>query len=87
MLYIDLLICKILRNKTLNHYQINSMTYKEIIKRIEGLDKSKILITDGISKKYSKISLKYKGVRMLDLTRSQFNKLKKLGYSYEVVIC
>lgn len=63
------------------------MTYKEIIKKIEGLDKSKILITDGISKKYSKISLKYKGVRMLDLTRSQFNKLKELGYSYEVVIC
>jgi len=63
------------------------MTYKEVTERIEGLDKSLIMITDGISIKYSsKISLKYKGVRILDLTRPQFEKLKKLGYTWERVI-
>jgi len=62
------------------------MTYKEVIERIEGLDKSLILMTDGISKNYSKISLKYKGVRILDLTRPQFEKLKKLGYSWDRVV-
>jgi hypothetical protein len=61
------------------------MTYKEVIGRIDGLDKSSVLITDSISKNYSKISLKYKGIRILDLTRSQFEKLKKLGYDWEIV--
>jgi hypothetical protein len=61
------------------------MTYEEVIRRIDGLDKSLILITNGISKNYSKISLKYKGIRILDLTRPQFEKLKKLGYDWEIV--
>jgi hypothetical protein len=62
------------------------MTYKEVIDKIEGLDKSLILITDGFTKNYSKISLKYKGRRILDLTRQQFEKLKKLGYDWETVV-
>lgn len=62
------------------------MKYDEVIKRIEGIDKSEIIIVDGVSKNYSKISLKHKGVRILDLTRPQFEKLKKLGYKWEMVV-
>jgi hypothetical protein len=62
------------------------MTYEEVIRRIDGLDKSLVLITDSISKNYSKISLKYKGIRILDLTRPQFENLKKLGYDWEIIL-
>jgi hypothetical protein len=62
------------------------MKYEEVLDRIKNLDKSEIIMTDGFTKSYSKISLKYQGVRIMDLTRPQFEKLKKLGYEWEVVV-
>lgn len=61
------------------------MKYEEVLDRIKNLDKSEIIMIDGFTKSYSKIILKYKGVRIMDLTRPQFEKLKKLGYEWEVV--
>jgi hypothetical protein len=62
------------------------MKYSEIIDRIKNLDKSEIKIVDGRGKTYSKISLLYKNVRILDLTRPQFEKLKKLEYNCETIM-
>jgi hypothetical protein len=60
------------------------MTYKEVLDRIDGLDKNEIIIYDNHSERYSAISLHYKGVRILDLRRPQMKKLKELGYEVEV---
>ena len=62
------------------------MRYSEVLDRIKNLDKSEIKIIDARSRTYSCISLSYKNVRILDLTRLQFEKLKKLGYHCECVI-
>jgi hypothetical protein len=63
------------------------MKLNEVLSRIESLDESKIIISDIIiSKRYNKISLFYNGVRILDLSRPQFEKLKKMGYKHETFI-
>ena len=60
------------------------MTYKDILKRIEGLDKEDVIIYDNHSERYSSINLHHKGVRVLDLRRPQMEKLKELGYDIEM---
>ena len=62
------------------------MKYTEVLERIKDLDKSEIIINDYFIKDYSKISLLYKGVRILDLRRPQMEKLKKLGYEVDRVV-
>lgn len=67
------------------------MRYKEVLERLEGYDKRNIIIKNQILVgKMEKYSVFVKGgqydIRVFDINKSQFNKLKDLGYEWDVTI-